>query len=347
MKVTLCITLDSLVNLVNKCYPIIASLGISFIVGMLFYALFGRKEKKITIGIRKEIVIWITMVCSFIALCRTYPTIPLDLDYIGIIVAFFSALVATLIGWNIYTIIDVKSIRKDFEKWKEDTIREVREEAKIYVDKTIKDTKIEMSEHFILEETTFCNAYAKTKEWDKIFPLLRNTALRYFEISKQNKKDDFKISGFVSAVAEIMDKIDDDSFNELRSDIAGFMEYFKELWKYDKDVSKICELYEQKEKHIKNPPKLTKSQYFTCDIKYVVKRDCSDETMYMKKNDSGTDHHQFSFKNCKLNEAHLFSSPNAAMAAYRDRTDISTDKAVNSRPIIISVIESKKETTTL
>lgn len=147
MKVTLCITLDSLVNLVNKCYPIIASLGISFIVGMLFYALFGRKEKKFTIGIRKEIVIWITMVCSFIALCRTYPTIPLDLDYIGIIVAFFSALVATLIGWNIYAIIDVKSIRKDFETWKSDAAKDMKKDMVEYINDAIKKERIDMIEY--------------------------------------------------------------------------------------------------------------------------------------------------------------------------------------------------------
>ena len=146
-------------------------------------------------------------------------------DANSVTVTILSILVTLLIGWNIVFSINSKS--------------KIKNDIKSYVDETIKDTKIEMSEHFILEETTFCNAYAKTKEWDKIFPLLRNSALRYFELAKQNKKDDFKISGFISAVAEIMDKIDDESFNNLRSDIAVFMEAFKQLWKYDERILTI------------------------------------------------------------------------------------------------------------
>ncbi len=276
----------------------------------------------------------ITCALSLMAIFIAYPTKTCYRpDANSVTVTILSILVTLLIGWNIVFSINSKS--------------KIKNDIKKYVDETIKDTKIEMSEHFILEETTFCNAYAKTKEWDKIFPLLRNSALRYFNLAKQNKKDDFKISGFVSAVAEIMDKIDDESFNELRSDIAGFMEYFKELWKYDKDVSKICELYEQKEKHIKNPPKLTKSQYFTSDIKYAVKQNKDGLVNYICDGCAYDSRFQFSFQKRDLKEAHLFSTPNVAMVAYRDRTYISADEAVNSRPIIISVIESKKETTTL
>ena len=298
------------------------------------------------IGKGVKISITTSLIIAIFSLLGVIFQVSYELDKVGIIsiiASIISIPTAVVIGWNIYTVIDAKSIRKDFEQWKSDTIKEVMDEAKRHVDETIKDAKTGMSEHFILEETTFCNAYAKTKEWDKIFPLLRNSALRYYELSKQNKKDDFKISGFVSAVAKIMDKIDDDSFNELRSDIAGFMEYFKELWKYDKDVSKICELYEQKEKHIKNPPKLTKSQYFTCDIKYAVKRDKDGDINYIRDGCADDSRFQFSFEACDLKDAHLFSTPNAAIAAYRDRTDISTDEAVDIRPTIVAIIESKSE----
>lgn len=115
MTVTLCITFGSFVDLVLKCYPIISSFAILAIVGMLFYALFGKRKKEFTIGVRKEIVIWVTMLCSLIALCRTFP-IPLDFDYMGIIVSIFSLLVTILVGWNIYQIIDVKNIRENFDK---------------------------------------------------------------------------------------------------------------------------------------------------------------------------------------------------------------------------------------
>lgn len=272
----------------------------------------------------------ITCALSLIAIFIAYPIKSCCRpDANSVTVTILSILVTLLIGWNIVFSINSKS--------------KIKNDIKKYVDETIKDTKIEMSEHFILEETTFCNAYAKTKEWDKIFPLLRNSALRYFELAKQNEKDDSKISGFVSVVAEIMDKIDDESFNELRSDIASFMDIFKALWKHNENISKIYEQYEQKKEKLGNIVKSVKSQYFTSDIKYAVKQNKDGVVNYICDGCAYDSRFQFSFKKCSLNEAHLFSTPNAAMAAYKDRTDINTDEAVNSRPIIISVIESKKD----
>lgn len=37
-------------------------------------------------------------------------------DYVGIIVAILALLVTLLIGWNIYSIIDLKNIRRDYER---------------------------------------------------------------------------------------------------------------------------------------------------------------------------------------------------------------------------------------
>lgn len=145
MSVILCITVDRFVYLINKCYPIISSFAILTIVGMLFYALFGKRRNEFTIGVRKEVVIWVTMVCSLIALCRTFP-VSSDFDYMGIITSIFSLLVTVLIGWNIYTIIDVKSIRKDFETWKKGIDKEINTyktdcENKIKENKDYADTK--------------------------------------------------------------------------------------------------------------------------------------------------------------------------------------------------------------
>lgn len=162
-------------------------------------------------------------------LCPSLPRLlsnkELQFDYIGAIVGVLSLLVTVLVGWNIMYAINSKD--------------RIKKEIKRYVDEAIKETKAEMSEHFILEETTFCNAYAKTKEWDKVLPLLRNTALRYFELAQQNKNDDFDISGYVEVVAEFIDKIDNDCFNNQRSEFSGFMETFKQLWKYDERILTI------------------------------------------------------------------------------------------------------------
>lgn len=244
MTVTLCITFGSFVDLVLKCYPIISSFAILAIVGMLFYALLGKRKKEFTIGVRKEIVIWVTMVCSLIALCRTFPNnFGFDFDYIGIIVAIFSALVATLIGWNIYQVIDVKSIRKDFEKWGIDTKKEIEKGTEKYIE-------IEIQKYLIQEETTFCNSYVSTKEWDKVLPLFSNMVLRFDKIAKLTDDSEmFGLPGFVSSVAYVIDEIykDKENFKKLRSQIAGFIELFNQLFgEQNKNVSLLYDKTQEK-----------------------------------------------------------------------------------------------------
>lgn len=243
MSVILCITVDRFVYLINKCYPIISSFAILTIVGMLFYALFGKRRNEFTIGVRKEVVIWVTMVCSFIALCRTFPTDTLDLDYMGIIVAIFSLIVTILLGWNIYQIIDVKSIRKDFEKWGIDTKKEIEKETEKYIE-------IEIQKYLIQEETTFCNSYVSAKEWNKVLPLFNNMVLRYDKIAKLTGDSD--VSGFtrfVSSVAYVIDEIykDTEAFKKLYTQISGFIELFNQLFgEHDKNVSKLYDETQEK-----------------------------------------------------------------------------------------------------
>lgn len=356
MDVILCITFNCFVDLINKYYPIIASLGILFIVGMLFYALFLEKEKKFTIGIRKEIVIWVTMVCSFIALCRTFPSdFGLDFDYIGIIVAIFSALITTLIGWNIFTALDLKKDIKEHIEKSNKRIHEIegelhkevnkinseRIELKNNVNDEIKKIRIDFLNRYIREETSLISTYYQNGFWSEIVPIANQMTDQYRELLEL-KKEDVKVEGFVNCVAQLVNEIVlDDEY--IRSDMSLLMPNFKRVFTGKDDrVEKICELYEQKKKDFAKIPKPVKSQYFSCNIKYAVKQKKDGVVNYIC--DGYDSRFQFSFKNCKLNEAHLFSTPNAAMAAYRDRADnVSADEAANSRPIIISVIESKKE----
>lgn len=68
----------------------------------------------------RAILVFVALVFSIISLCVNCPRIftkdNLGFDYMGIIVGALSILVAILIGWNIYTLIDVKEIRKSYEK---------------------------------------------------------------------------------------------------------------------------------------------------------------------------------------------------------------------------------------
>ena len=49
---------------------------------------------------------------SIISICKQYPKTYLQFDYNGIIVAIFSLLVAVLVGWNIYQLIDFNEKNK-------------------------------------------------------------------------------------------------------------------------------------------------------------------------------------------------------------------------------------------
>lgn len=56
----------------------------------------------------------ISILVSIIALCRTYPhTSDLGMDYQGIIVEILSLLVTVLIGWQIFSAIDIRRIKDD------------------------------------------------------------------------------------------------------------------------------------------------------------------------------------------------------------------------------------------
>lgn len=51
----------------------------------------------------------LSIVAIIFCICRIFPrTYNLGIDYIGIIVGILSLLVTILIGWNIYTVLDIK-----------------------------------------------------------------------------------------------------------------------------------------------------------------------------------------------------------------------------------------------
>lgn len=76
----------------------------------------------------------ISIMVSVAALCRTYPhTSDLGMDYQGVIVGMLALLVTILIGWQIYTAINVKEELKDIK----DLRREINKpERDIYIRST-------------------------------------------------------------------------------------------------------------------------------------------------------------------------------------------------------------------
>lgn len=71
----------------------------------------------------------IAIVLSIDAICVTYPRrFDSSLDYIGIIVGILGALVAILIGWQLYNALNLKELVDQTKKAKEDAI-EAKETA--------------------------------------------------------------------------------------------------------------------------------------------------------------------------------------------------------------------------
>ncbi len=59
----------------------------------------------------------LSAIFSLYTVCVEYPnTENLKFDYAGVVVSAFALLVTAVLGWNIYTIIDIKEIKNDFKE---------------------------------------------------------------------------------------------------------------------------------------------------------------------------------------------------------------------------------------
>lgn len=55
----------------------------------------------------------VNTVITIFFLCRKFPTSYSNFDYLGVIVGILAFLITLLIGWNIYTVLDIKDISKE------------------------------------------------------------------------------------------------------------------------------------------------------------------------------------------------------------------------------------------
>lgn len=66
------------------------------------------KKENVVLGLSS-----IAIVISIIAICLTAPRSNLGFDYQGVLVGTLTLLVTTLIGWNIYSLIDIRKLREE------------------------------------------------------------------------------------------------------------------------------------------------------------------------------------------------------------------------------------------
>lgn len=99
-------------DFINKNNGVI---GIIIIILVLCFGLYKIKNNINDMKIRTIILLnFPALVFSIMALCMTHPN-QLGFDYLGAIVGILAILITVLIGWNIYQLIDLKNIRKNYE----------------------------------------------------------------------------------------------------------------------------------------------------------------------------------------------------------------------------------------
>ena len=123
---------------------------------------------------------------SLIAICRTCPREVtqqnLGFDYMGVIVGIFALLVTVLIGWNIYTLIDLKELSKkskdmeeNFSKTLDSKITELNNNIKVdMVGVSVVFFGLSVNVHKDLQDKIIdaCKTYSKIKGCGNISSLL-------------------------------------------------------------------------------------------------------------------------------------------------------------------------------
>ena len=305
-------------DFINKYNDVIDFIVFLFLIAFAFYM-----AKKKTTGIKPCILVctnFLALIFSIAALCMTHPN-QLGFDYIGAIVGILALLVTVLIGWNIYQLVDVKGIRKDFEAYKE-------------------DVKADINRHLLLEETTLAVEYSKARDWEKAFTIMGLMAHRYEQLLRRVADID-DISTFVNSVAWAINELDDDEFKEVEYKLDGLMAILSKLPDNNKKIADLCQKYnERKSNTHEMPPYMNLFGYEVPKerMKYAVQVYNGKQTLYVCMAESPTS--KYELKDEIFKNATLFSTSKSALTAYNDAIQSYEDKSNLSNPLIIQTISS-------
>ena len=156
---------------------------------------------------------------------------------------------------------------------------------------------------------------------------------------------DTVISDFVSSVAQMINHdLKENDYIQHGSQLAGFMDVFRQLSKYNKRINDIYDKYKENASKFRASVLMRgiSNDREKKSIKYVVAicQFTNFEYLAMKDADS-LSKAKYPFKMGSIKDAHLFDSEEQALDEYRQYTDIK-----GARPIIVSVIideDEKKE----
>lgn len=178
-----------ILKLIEKLYPTFSLIALLVIIALFVYSLLYKKGKNI-LGAKKDFVVWGSLICSLVALCRSYP-IPSSFDYTGLIVGVLSLLVTVLIGWNIYSVIDTKSIIKKHEILKRKTTNEINKLRNLINDQEQEKEKLRNYVNTV-QNFTMANIRMTENKYGDALGIYCNAAINMYEIVKRdyNKTDD-------------------------------------------------------------------------------------------------------------------------------------------------------------
>lgn len=172
----------------------------------------------------------IAIIISVIAICfAAYRTPELQFDYIGVLVGIIASLVTVLIGWNIYTLIDIKEtsqrlneFREEFEKKIKSVKGEVEFNVKLEIMQTVpvliarENGDLVQTLKFmfnVFHENTDNNTFAKAIAREYILQSI---------MSLINSNDEVFVNNFTKAMKVVL-KID-----EIEDFLHEFMNYSEE-----------------------------------------------------------------------------------------------------------------------
>lgn len=171
----------------------------------------------------------VSLILSSIALSQVFPYNS-HIDYIGLILGVFSFITALLMWWNIYAVIDMKSIKEELSK------------REISINRHI---EIGINEGLIQEETTCLRIFYKELGWIKILPIMTNITFRSIKTCKTYEEYN-DIEPFVETVGQMIHEIKNEEINS--SELNGFMALFKGLEPYNSRVVLIFQEYEKRKR---------------------------------------------------------------------------------------------------
>lgn len=168
----------------------------------------------------------VSVILSVVAVCRCSPTAAnLDFDYMGVIVAVLSLIVAVLLGWNIYSVINFNEKTKEVKrlnyqsqkaveqcKMANDAVKnleaKIQESNKTYEELTSKleSTEENMNQGFLNSayDPIYYIRFAESDDWNEKFFCMVRIYVRCLYLSNIAKVDESSQGLFDSLYKEVV-----------------------------------------------------------------------------------------------------------------------------------------------